>query len=207
MSSDFLQPVRDFLGVATSEAWLRAAIADLPTLLQDHANCEKKAASTAINMLFRYNDRDQLQTELTQLAREELLHYEQVRALMSKRGIPYRPLSASRYATGMRQHVRTYEPAHLVDLMIISAFVEARSCERFAAIAEHLDDELKRFYTFLLRSEARHFTHYLALAECYSEEPIAQRVAFFRAVEADLIASPDDQLRFHSGVPADQVAA
>lgn len=202
MTADFLQPVRDFLGVTTSDAWVQAALADLPTLLQDHANCEKKAASTAMNMLFRYNDREHLQAELTQLAREELLHYEQVRELMAKRGIGYRPISAGRYATGLRQHVRTYEPAHLVDLMIIGAFVEARSCERFAAIAEHLDDELKRFYTFLLRSEARHFTHYLGLAERYSDEPIAERVAFFRAVEAELVSSPDTEMRFHSGIPA-----
>lgn len=207
MSGDFLQPVRDFLGVATTNAWVQAAVADVPTLLQDHANCEKKAASTAMNMLFRYNDREQLQTELTQLAREELLHYEQVRALMAKRGVGYRPLSASRYAAGLRQHIRTYEPAHLVDLLIIGAFVEARSCERFAAVAEHLDDELKRFYTFLLRSEARHFTHYLGLAKRYSDEPIAERVAFFREVEAALIAQPDTEMRFHSGVPVPQAVA
>lgn len=209
MTPGFLQPVYDFLGVTTNEAWVQAAIADLPTLLQDHANCEKKAASTAMNLLFRYNDRDHLQTELTQLAREELLHYEQVRELMAKRGLRYRPISASRYAKGLRQHVRTYEPAHLVDLMIIGAFVEARSCERFAAIAPHLDDEFKRFYTFLLRSEARHFSHYLGLAERYHDPAdgvLAERVAFFREVEAQLIASPDAEMRFHSGVPA-RVAA
>lgn len=210
MSVDFLQPVRDFLGVATSDAWVQAAIADLPTLLQDHANCEKKAASTAMNMLFRYNDREHLQAELTQLAREELLHYEQVRELMATRGLSYRPISAGRYANGLRQHVRTYEPAHLVDLMIIGAFVEARSCERFAAIAPHVDEDLKRFYTFLLRSEARHFGHYLGLAERYratDDVPLAERVAFFRGVEAELIATPDVEIRFHSGLPPTAVVA
>lgn len=200
--TDFLQPVREFLGCATPAAWLDAAVQDVPLLLQDHANCEKKAASTAMNMLFRYNDRDQLQTELAQLAREELLHYEQVRELMQKRGIGYRPVSAARYANGLRQHVRTSEPGHLVDLMIIGAFVEARSCERFAAIAPRLDDELKRFYTFLLRSEARHFQHYLGLAARYSPDPIDDRVAFFRDVERELIESPDAEVRFHSGLPA-----
>lgn len=199
---DFLQPVRDFLGCATPEAWLDAAVQDLPLLLQDHANCEKKAAGTAMNMLFRYNDREQLQTELAQLAREELLHYEQVRDLMRRRGLPYRAVAAGRYANGLRQHVRTSEPGHLVDLMIIGAFVEARSCERFAALAPRLDDELKRFYTFLLRSEARHFEHYLGLAARYSPDPIDARVAFFREVEADLVLAPDKELRFHSGPPA-----
>lgn len=198
---DFLQPVRDFLACSTPEAWLDAAVRDLPTLLLDHANCEKKAAGTAMNMLFRYNDREQLQIELAQLAREELLHYEQVRELLKARGIAYRPLSAARYATGLRKHVRTSEPGHLVDLMIIGAFVEARSCERFAAIAPRLDDELKRYYTFLLRSEARHFEHYLGLAERYAHEPITERVAFFREVERELITSPDVELRFHSGIP------
>ena len=198
---DFLQPVHDFLGCATPEAWLTAAVQDLPLLLQDHANCEKKAAGTAMNMLFRYNDREQLQTELAQLAREELLHYEQVRDIMRRRGLAYRAVPAGRYANGLRQHLRTSEPGHLVDLMIIGAFVEARSCERFAALAPRLDDELKRFYTFLLRSEARHFEHYLGLAARYSPEPIESRVAFFREVEAALVSAPDTELRFHSGPP------
>ena len=198
---DFLQPVKDFLACATPPEWVAAAVMDVPLLLQDHANCEKKAASTAMNMLFRYNDRDQLQTELAQLAREELLHYEQVRELMQKRGISYRPVSAARYANGLRQHVRTTEPGHLVDLMIIGAFVEARSCERFAAIAPYLDDELKRFYTFLLRSAARHFQHYLGLAAAYSPTAIDERVAFFREIERGLIESPDQEVRFHSGLP------
>ena len=156
------------LRARTDAAWFELAVQRTDELLLDHANCEKKAASTAMNMMFRYNDRDRLQDELAQLAREELLHYEQVRDLMRQRGLGYRPVSASRYAEGLRQHVRTSEPGRLVDLMIIGAFVEARSCERFAAIAPHLDDELKRFYTFLLRSESRHFQHYLGLAETYA---------------------------------------
>lgn len=199
--TDFLQSVRDFLGCATPIEWVHAAIQDIPLLLQDHANCEKKAASTAMNLLFRYNDRDELQTELAQLAREELLHYEQVRDIMAKRGIAYRSISAARYAQGMRQYVRTSEPGHLVDLMIVGAFVEARSCERFAAVAPYLDEDLARFYTFLLRSEARHFQYYLGLARLYSPEPIDARVAFFREVERDLIESPDEEVRFHSGRP------
>ena len=198
---EFLQPVRDFLACATPAAWLDAAVQDLPTLLQDHANCEKKAAGTAMNLLFRYNDNDRLQTELAQLAREELLHYEQVRELMAKRGIAYRALPAGRYATGLRQHVRTSEPGRLVDLMIIGAFVEARSCERFYRLAPYLDEELGKFYISLLKSEARHYQDYLALAEQYAGEDISERVAYFGKLEAELIRSPDPQFRFHSGLP------
>ncbi len=199
---DFLQPVRDFLGCVTPQAWIDEAIKDIPLLLQDHANCEKKAASTAMNLLFRYNDKQDLQEWLAQLAREELLHYEQVMEIMTKRGLSYTPVTSARYAGSLRKHVRTYEPQHLVDILIIGAFVEARSCERFAAIAPFLDAELNRFYTFLLKSEARHFEYYLSLAERYSPEPIQERVAFFRDCEMALILQTDQEVRFHSGVPA-----
>ncbi len=196
---DFLQPVRDFLACPTPAAWVDGALRDLPLLLQDHANCEKKAAGTAMNLLFRYSDRPELQTLLSQLVREEMLHYEQVLEIMRSRGIPYRQVPAARYAGGLREHVRHGEPGRLVDLMIIGAFVEARSCERFAMLAPHLDEELGRFYTFLLRSEARHFEYYLELAARYSPEPIDARVAHFRAIERELIEAPDTEVRFHSG--------
>ncbi|HEX4869868.1 MAG TPA: tRNA-(ms[2]io[6]A)-hydroxylase [Moraxellaceae bacterium] len=199
---DFLDPVRAFLACPTPARWVEAAVQDLPTLLQDHANCEKKAAGTAMNLLFRYSGRAELQLLLSQLVREEMLHYEQVLEIMGQRGIGYRPVSAARYAAGLREHVRHTEPGHLVDLLIIGAFVEARSCERFEALAPHLDEELARFYTFLLRSEARHFEYYLGLAERYAGAPIGDRVAFFREVERGLIERPDRELRFHSGPPA-----
>jgi hypothetical protein len=136
------------------------------------------------------------------LAREELLHYEQVMAIMTKRGIAYKYISNSRYAGSLRKHVRTYEPQHLIDILIIGAFVEARSCERFAAIAPYLDEELKRFYLFLLKSESRHFEYYLSLAQLYSSESIDERIAFFREKEAELILASDTHIRFHSGVPS-----
>lgn len=196
---DFLQPVCQFLPCPTPTRWVEEAIKDIPLLLQDHANCEKKAAGTAMNLLFRYNDKQELQVLLSQLVREEMLHYEQVMDIMQKRDIPYRSVTAARYASGLREHVRHGEPERLVDLMIVGAFVEARSCERFAALAPFLDDELARFYTFLLRSEARHFEYYLELAQKYSPVPIESRVALFRAVEKELIESPDTEVRFHSG--------
>jgi tRNA-(ms[2]io[6]A)-hydroxylase len=199
---DLLDPIRAFLACPTPARWLEQAASALPVLLQDHANCEKKAAGTAMNLLFRYSDRTELQVLLAQLVREEMLHYEQVLEIMQARGIPYRPVSAARYAEGLRRHMRQNEPGRLVDVLIIGAFVEARSCERFAALAPCVDEELGRYYTFLLRSEARHFEYYLELAGKYSPEPIAERVAFFREVERELIETPDTELRFHSGPPA-----
>lgn len=195
--------VYNFLGARTSQSWVDAAIANLPLIIQDHANCEKKAAGTAMNLIFRYEFSYDLQCKLAQLIREEMLHYEQVLSLMNDRGQDWQYLSAGRYAKGMLKHKRTYEPAAMVDVLIIGAFIEARSCERFAALSEVVNDaRLAKYYRYLLKSESRHFEDYLALAQSLSEENIDERVAFFKEVEAELISTPDTELRFHSGVPA-----
>ena len=194
--------VYDFLGARTTQSWVNAAIANLPLIIQDHANCEKKAAGTAMNMMFRYEFSYDLQCKLAQLIREEMLHYEQVLGIMNNRGQDWEYLSAGRYAKGMLKHKRTYEPAAMIDILIIGAFIEARSCERFAALAEVINDErLAKYYRYLLKSESRHFEDYLALAQSLSEDSIDERVAFFKEVEAELISSPDTELRFHSGAP------
>ncbi|WP_297205576.1 tRNA isopentenyl-2-thiomethyl-A-37 hydroxylase MiaE [uncultured Pluralibacter sp.] len=135
------------------------------------------------------------------LIKEELHHFWQVREAMQARNIPYVKMTASRYAKGMLQEVRTHEPLTLIDKLICGAYIEARSCERFAALAPYLDDDLQKFYLSLLRSEARHYQDYLALARQVSAEDIAPRVRFFGEVEARLISTPDAEFRFHSGVP------
>ena len=198
-----LSPIYEFLGARTTQAWVDAALADLPLIIQDHANCEKKAAGTAMNLIFRYEFSYDLQRKLAQLIREEMLHYEQVLGIMNERGQAWKYLSAGRYAKGMLKHKRTYEPAAMVDVLIIGAFIEARSCERFAALAEVINDKrLAKYYRYLLKSESRHFEDYLALAQSLAEDNIDERVAFFKEVEAELISSPDTELRFHSGNPA-----
>jgi tRNA-(ms[2]io[6]A)-hydroxylase len=199
-----LQPVQAFLGCATPDAWLQAAsqLHNIPLIIQDHANCEKKAASTAINLMFRYGFYTDLQVKLSQLVREEMLHYEQVLEIMQKRKQAWQAIPAGRYAAGLRKEIKTYEPQALVDVLIVGAFVEARSCERFAALAPYMDDELARFYKYLLKSESRHFEDYLNLAQSVSEEDIGSRVETFRQLESELISTPDTVLRFHSGVPA-----
>ncbi|WP_201550172.1 tRNA-(ms[2]io[6]A)-hydroxylase [Psychrobacter fjordensis] len=198
-----LSPIYNFLGARTTKAWVDAAINNLPLIIQDHANCEKKAAGTAMNLIFRYEFSYDLQCKLAQLIREEMLHYEQVLGIMNDRGLEWKYLSAGRYAKGMLKHKRTYEPAAMVDVLIIGAFIEARSCERFASLAEVINDErLAKYYRYLLKSESRHFEDYLALAQSLSEDNIDERVAFFKEVESELISSPDAELRFHSGTPA-----
>src|SRR5690348_2175232 len=123
--------IESFLGCATPKAWVKAAVVQPDVLLIDHANCEKKAAATALNLMFRYGERlPDLQDGLSKLAREELRHFEQVTRILRRRGVAYKPLTAARYAEGLRKHLRKQEPQRLTDLLVIGAFIEARSCER-----------------------------------------------------------------------------
>lgn len=202
-----LAEVKAFLGCATPAAWLERALAHLDILLIDHAHCEKKAASTALNLMFRYVDKRNLLFKLSQLAREEMLHFEQVLEMLEKHDVHYGHLSPARYAQGLRKHIRDREPDKLVDTLIIGAFIEARSCERFDALAPLLlnnpgTEDIGRYYVFLLKSESRHYEDYLDLAREYAVHPIEERIAFFREVERELIESPDSEYRFHSGTPA-----
>jgi tRNA-(ms[2]io[6]A)-hydroxylase len=199
-----LQPVKTFLSCPTPEAWVAVAARPehLAVLLIDHANCEKKAAATAMSLMHRYVEQHTLLQKMSRLAREELRHFEQVTKIMKKRGVDYVPISASRYAAGLRELARKKDPGRLVDTLIIGALIEARSCERFAALAPHLDEELANFYGSLLKSEARHFEDYLRLAESIADaSEVAERLAVLRAREAELVTTPDAEFRFHSGVP------
>ena len=149
---------------------------DVPTLLVDHAHCEKKAAGTALSLLFRYVDHPHLLQSLSRLAREELRHFEQVHKLLQDKGIPYKHLSSSRYASGLRERVSRVEPDRLVDTLLTGAIVEARSCERFLGLIKVLPPDLAEFYQLLALSEARHFADYLNLAQRYADKPIQPKL-------------------------------
>ena len=202
MTAVDLAPLREFLPCATPAAWVEWALDNQDLLLVDHANCEKKAASAALNLIYRYVDKPVLLNKLSRLAREELRHFEQVLALMQRRDIDYPQLSASRYAGEMRRQVRSEEPDRLLDTLLVGAIIEARSCERFAALVPVLDAELADFYGSLLKSEARHFGDYLQLARSLAgREEIDARLSQLLEVERHLIESTDGEFRFHSGVP------
>jgi len=195
--------IRDFLREPTPAAWLDEAADNLPELLIDHANCELKAASSALKLIYRYPERERLAFRMSRLAREELRHFEQVRKLLRDRGIGFVRLDASRYAGRLHAAVRRDEPGRLVDTLIAGALIEARSCERFAALAPRLPDDVGAFYRGLLASEARHFEQYLGFArEAAGEESVEERIDTLREIENRAILEPDPQFRFHSGVPA-----
>ena len=194
-----LEAIEQILPCATPDAWVEAALGHLDILLIDHANCEKKAASTALSLIYRYTEHHDLLNKLSKLAREELRHFEQVIQIMKRRGVPYTYVSACSYAGEMRKLIRSAEPHRLIDTLIASALIEARSCERFAKLSGYLDEELQRFYKSLLKSEARHFLDYLKLAKKFTEEDITPRIECFAARERELILAPCEDFRFHSG--------
>ncbi|MDR6161656.1 tRNA isopentenyl-2-thiomethyl-A-37 hydroxylase MiaE [Pseudomonas fluorescens] len=197
-----LPEIHEFLGCRTPDAWVQAALANQDILLIDHKNCEFKAASTALSLIAKYHAHVDLINMMSRLAREELVHHEQVMRIMKRRKIELRQLHAGRYASGLRKVVRSHEPVKLVDTLVVGAFIEARSCERFEALVPHLDEELGKFYFGLLKSEARHFQGYLKLACQYGDaKDVAQVIERVRAAEQELIESPDEEFRFHSGVP------
>lgn len=197
--TDALTAIHDFLPCRTPQRWIENALANQDLMLIDHAHCEKKAASTALSLMYRYVDNTDLLNRMSRLAREELRHFEQVLAIMKKRGVRYDHLTPARYAAGLRKEVRAEDPGRLVDVLIVGAIIEARSCERFAALAPHLDDKLSDFYNGLLKSEARHYQDYIALAEQAAGGPVDDRIGIFLELEKQLVESPDTEFRFHSG--------
>ncbi len=198
------EAVAAFLVEPTPPAWATAAAADMDLILLDHANCELKAASTAMGLIYRYPERTDIGWQMSRLAREELRHFEQVQRVLRRREVRPRGLSASRYAAGLRAAVSRDEPDRLTDVLLVGALIEARSCERFALLAPCLDAKLAALYTGLLASEARHFENYLTLAAASSRDDtrLAGRLTALRGVENELATAPDKQLRFHSGPPA-----
>lgn len=201
VDSPILADLLAFLPCETPDAWLQTALQHQDILLLNHAYLEKCAARSAVTLMFRYPEKPDLLDKMSRLAREELVHFEQVIRLLKKRGLQFRPMKASRYVGLLNDAISVKDPLRLIDSLIVGAYIEARSCERFFKLAPHLDEELGKFYVSLLQSEARHFQHYLGLAQQYSKEPIAERVAFFGVIEQQSIATEDPLFRFHSGVP------
>ena len=193
--------IHEFLLCRTPDSWVSEALENLETLLIDHAANEMKAAQSAMTLMGKNPTKLDLLNKMSRLAREELVHFEQVLKILKKRGITYRAIKASAYAASMARHIRKGQQAAFVDTLIVGSIIEARSCERFEKLAPHLDDELQKFYLSLLKSEARHYQDYLALAAAYADQPIDERVTFFLELEQSAILSPDPLFRFHSGVP------
>ena len=193
-------PIMNILCQPTSAAWLEQALANMDTILLDHSHCERKAAGTAVNMMFRYPSNTKLVRQLTAIAREELEHFEQVNQILEHRGIPLAPLNAPPYGKGIMSLVRTQEPHRLLDALLVSGLIEARSHERLGLLGAHLPDpKLAAFYRSLMASEARHFGIYWLLADAYFDRSLVQsRLAELAVSESDLLSTLYHEPRIHS---------
>lgn len=194
------QPTIKFLVSQTSEAWVEQAISNLDIILLDHSHCECKAAGVALNLIFRYPSSTKLVRALTAIAQEELSHFEQVNQWLERRSIPLGPLSAPPYAAGLKAQISREEPDRMLDLLLVSALIEARSHERLGLLANHCPDpNLAQFYRSLMASEARHYGIYWVLATTYFElSAVNQRLETLAAVESELLSTLYCQPRIHS---------
>lgn len=184
----------------TSQRWLEQVRANLPEILIDHAHCEKKAAGCAMNLMFAYVDNFELCREMTEIVNEELEHFHRVRELLLRRGIRFRRLKPGSYGRRINDLVRRQEPDRAIDRLLVAGLIEARSCERFDLLRQHVDDaELSEFYHELYESEARHYTSYVRMAKMFgSDEEVMVRLHELAALEAEIIAIGDPLPRMHS---------
>ena len=192
-----------WLNAPTSWSWVEEANARPMEVLIDHAHCERKAAGSAVQMMFRYLCEPGLGEVLSPLAREELEHFEQVLALIKARGRYLEPLPSPGYGAELAKHIRKMEPLRMLDSFLVAGLIEARSHERMALLAEHSPDpELRSLYADLLASEARHFGLYWTLAESrWPRDVVSDRLRDLAAFEAAALegslANPED-VRIHS---------
>jgi tRNA-(ms[2]io[6]A)-hydroxylase len=184
----------------SSQRWLEQVRSHLPEILVDHAHCEKKAASTAMNLIFAYVEQVPLVLGLSEIVTEELAHFRLVLELLNRRGIEFRRLKPAGYGQQLAELVRPQEPGRAVDRLLVAALIEARSCERFDLLRRHVDDaELAAFYDSLFESEARHHTTYVQMACHFAPEPaVRDRLLELSAAESQILSPGDPLPRMHS---------
>lgn len=185
---------------STAPWWLTEIDRHVEELLIDHAHCEKKAAGTALNLIFAYVDQNKLVRELSPIVQEEMAHFELVLSLLDKRGLKFRRLTPSSYGRKLNDLVRKNEPQRAIDRLLVAALIEARSCERFQLLRDRLPDrDLAEFYGSLYASEARHHATYVDLARLFDRSgEVDRRLDELSAAEATIIDEGDELVRVHS---------
>ncbi len=193
-------PTINALKTPTNPAWVEQAISNLDTILLDHAQCERKAAGVALNMIFRYPSHAKMVRELTKIAREELEHFELVNQWLDKRNISMRPLQPPPYGAGLKLLIRAKEPDRFLDSLLVSGLIEARSHERLGLLGTHCPEpELAKFYRSLMASEARHFGVYWVLADTYFDRDVfIKRLDELAVAESELLNNLHPEPRIHS---------
>lgn len=187
---------------ASSTRWLEQVDNHLDEILIDHAHCEKKAAGCAMNLMFAYVEDQELCREMTEIVEEELEHFHMVIDLLNRRDIKFRRLRPSNYGRQLNDLVRKGEPARAIDRLLVASLIEARSCERFDLLRQHMQDkdpELAEFYGSLFESEARHHTTYVRIAKHFApDDVVKQRLTELSKLESEIIERGDELPRMHS---------
>lgn len=154
------------LKLPTDPRWVDIAQKNINEILTDHAYCEQKAASAAISFIVQYPEYPELVDAMSDLAREEIEHFQMVHDQIKKRGLKLGYERKDDYVKKLRQFFKGGDRVHqLTDNLLLAAMIEARSCERFRVLSEGIEDpELKTFYAELMKSEAMHYTMFLKFA-------------------------------------------
>ena len=179
--------------------WVEVAVGDLDALLLDHANCERKAAGSALSLIAAYPEQGRLVRRLTSLAIEELRHFHEVCRLIQDRGLVLRPDFGDPYAKALQALARTPREQRLVDRLLVASLIEARSQERLALLADAIEDaRLAAFYRRLARAEEGHAALFLELAALTGFEPeLEQRHAELAEHEASIVRRLPIEPRIH----------
>ncbi|TGE14515.1 tRNA-(ms[2]io[6]A)-hydroxylase [Hymenobacter elongatus] len=181
------------LKLNTDPRWVNIASKNIEDILVDHAYCEQKAASTGISLIVKYPEKTRLVDELTALVAEEWAHFERVLLELRKRGFALGPQRRDDYVVQLMTHVRRgdHRDRQLMDMLLVSALIEARSCERFKLLWQHIPDpDLSKFYYELMVSEAAHFVSYVDLAKEYRDpKEVDVRLQELLKIEGDIITN------------------
>ena len=179
--------------------WIENAQVDLHRIMVDHAHCEKKAAANAMALINRYPERDMLVRHMFDLVDEEMEHFRYVYDMIRDRGGKLTRDPGDPYAQALHKLIRKNEPERMLDQLLIAALIEARSCERFRILSEHIPDaELAEFYASLLASEAGHYRVFCDIArEYYPEEEVRQRLEELAEAEANIVRELPNEPMMH----------
>lgn len=190
------------LATETDPGWFDRIKDHIDTILIDHCHLEKRAASNALNLIFRYTGREGLPRELSEVVREEMEHFTRVMDIMEERGIAFVRLTPSPYAVGLQGVLTRQEPDAFLDKLLMAGFIEARSCERFKILSEGLADSdpvLSEFYRDLMISEARHHVLYTNLARrFFPEAKVKKRLQELGEAESIALRDAGEIPRLHS---------
>ncbi|MFN5308429.1 MAG: tRNA-(ms[2]io[6]A)-hydroxylase [Candidatus Kapaibacterium sp.] len=176
----------------TNPAWIDIAVQNMEAIMIDHAHCERKAASNGISMILRYPEKAELVKAMIDLVDEEMEHFRYVFQELQSRGITMTRDKGDVYAQKLSENIRKPEPEKLLDLLLVDALIEARSCERFLLLSKSpmVSDDLQKFYHQLFASEAGHYRTFTDIARLYfPAETVKSRLEELAEIEAGIVSN------------------